>query len=109
MPNDGKVLCAWCGKPLLGEVSVPGDKPGWCHDCSTTYGDVAVIRCLGCGTAIGGVIPGKLENGYVVKPNQVLHVRKCPKCPDADPDMVKATIVELEEYEKAKTGGQRVG
>ena len=101
MPSEKPQLCAWCKKPLFGEVSYPKDKPGWCHDCSTTYGDVAVFQCNNCGRAIGGIKPGKTDIGYVVRPNQVLHVDKCPEC---TPDLVKSTCIEFDAYLKGKCG-----
>lgn len=88
-------LCSWCGKPLLGEIARPGDRPGWCHDCSTKYGDVAVIVCRNCGHLIGGILPGPHDSGYIVKKNEVLHTRECPKC---HPGIMKA---EVEEFAKA--------
>lgn len=93
--------CAWCGKPLAGEIARPKDRPGWCHDCSTTHGDVAVFKCNSCGRIVGGIKPGRLDTGYIVAPNQVLHVDRCPKC---TPNLDRCTCIEFEKW-IALTGG----
>lgn len=99
--QQGKpLICSWCGKPLFGEIARPGDRPGWCHDCSTTYGDVAIIVCSKCGATLGGILPGLHDSGYFVKPNEILHANGCPKCTPGDPqDTVMRFTVE--EFEKA--------
>ena len=102
MPDTVPKICAWCGKPLAGEISHPSDKPGWCHDCSTTYGDVAVFQCLNCGRAPAGVKPGVTDTGYVVKPNQVLHIRRCPLC---TPGITRTECVEFDDWERKMKGG----
>lgn len=103
MSSDEPKFCAWCKKPLFGEISRPNDKPGWCHDCSTTHGDIAVFQCVKCGRAVGGVKPGITDIGYTIKPNQVLHIDKCPDC---TPDLEKSTCIEFERFLKEKTGGK---
>ena len=109
IPKDTKqVLCAWCGKPLLGEIARPGDRAGWCHDCSTTYGDVAVIVCMKCGKVLGGILPGLHDSGYMIKKNDVLHARSCPNCTDDDSKdvVIKCPVVEFEKAMEAKYGRQ---
>lgn len=85
---------------MFGEVVHPNDRPGWCHDCSTTYGDVAIIVCRRCGKVLGGILPGPHDSGYVIKPNEVLHTKSCPHCTEDDGTQ-QVLKFPVEEFEKA--------
>lgn len=99
--NDAQIRCAWCGRPMFGEISMPGDRPGWCHDCSTTYGDIAVIVCNGCNSVVGGILPGPHESGYVIKKNDVLHTSICKRC---HPEIDSCTVLEFKAAMDSKYG-----
>ena len=88
-----EAVCPTCGKIFEKPVILTRDA-NLCPDCRNTYKDMAYIYCLKCKEVVTRLNPGMSAKGYLVKPNEVLHVRECPRC---CPGVIQSIPVEFEE------------
>lgn len=70
-----------------------------CPGCAHTYADTAALACVRCRHIVLRVAPGRLDNGFIVRPRTRLHVSGCPSCV---PDHTVSTIVESAAWEKSQ-------
>lgn len=91
----GEAVCPTCGKTFEKPVILTRDA-NLCPDCRNTYKDMAYVYCLKCRKVVTRLNPGMSAKGYLVKPNEVLHVRECPRC---CPGVIQSIPVEFDREE----------
>lgn len=100
-PPDWKPMrCLLCEK--MHEVATQEADKGAdyvCPRCASIFKDTALLRCAKCNTAIGRVVPGTLDTGFVISPRTVLRSDSCAAC---NPEIVKSTIVEARVWAESR-------
>jgi hypothetical protein len=62
-----------------------GDGKNVCADCRETLTKAANVFCVRCNQLVMKVEPGKLSNGFEVRPQQLYHYKYCYRCTGANP------------------------
>ena len=98
------VPCLLCMKPFW-MLPFLGEPDQLCPECQAQYADTAKVVCNGRGkgrphrpVTIARLPPGRLEDGYYVRPNVVLHSSACNIC---QPGIKESSILEIEQWEKS--------
>lgn len=96
--------CLLCGKPFIMR-NYTGAPDQVCRSCWQTYRDCAKLVCNKCQVVICRILPKKLDNGFEIKPNTVLHSNYCNIC---RPGLQVSDIIEIKHWEKHTRGGKLI-
>lgn len=97
----GSAFCLMCEEPFVMPFYTGGNADQICPECAKTYADCAIVVCKKCPgrPVICRLKPGKLDNGYIVRPRAVLHTDACNIC---KPGLTTSRILEVSEWERTQ-------
>ena len=103
-PLPGTIInCMMCGNPFLMRMYT-GMPDLICGACFKTYAECATVICIRCKIPVAKIEPSMLDNGFYIRPRQLLHTDKCGCC---DPQLEVSTVLEIDQWVKAH-GGRKV-